>query len=369
MRGIARTTAALSVVALLAAGGGSSSASTRPSRSPRTETAARFKACLVTDTGGIDDRSFNQLTWAGMRAAAAAEPRRIRVSFLQPTSVADFAPDIDTFIAEKCGIIVTVGFLMADATEAAARANPRQKFAIVDCTYMSECLAGRRARNIDRLAFNTVQDGFLGGYLAAGLSKTHVVATYGGVALGTVTIYMDGFWDGVRYYNSRHQTPVKVLGWNEKTQKGAFIGNFTDIGAGRAITNTFIGEGADVIFPVAGGAGLGTAEAVRTADGKGKNVSIEWADTDGCLSVPQFCKYFLTSVTKGIAAAVRTVVLATVHRAFRSTYTGTLANGGAVLAPYHDFFSKVPAVLRAEIIKLRSEIESGRIVPATKSPV
>jgi basic membrane protein A len=214
-----------------------------------------------------------------------------------------------------------------------------------------------------------VQDGFLGGYLAAGLSKTHVVATYGGVKLGAVTIYMDGFWDGVQYYNSRNRADVKVLGWNEKTQKGKFIGSFTDLSAGRRLANTFIGDHADIIFPVAGGADLGTAAAVQAADTSGKSVAMEWADTDGCLSGTQYCRYFLTSVTKGIAAAVKTVVLAAANGAFKRIYTGALANGGAALAPYHDFFGKIPAALRAEIARLKSEIESGKIVPATKSPV
>ena len=100
--------------------------------------------------------------------------------------------------------------------------------------------------------FNTVQDGFLGGYLAAGMSKTKKVATFGGQKLPTVTIYMDGFWDGVQYYNSQHHTNVQVLGWNEKTQNGSFTGNFTDLTAGQRLTTTFISEGADVIFPVAG---------------------------------------------------------------------------------------------------------------------
>ncbi|HXP21757.1 MAG TPA: BMP family ABC transporter substrate-binding protein [Streptosporangiaceae bacterium] len=369
MRRLARTTAALAALALLAAGGGSSSASTPHGRSSGTAAAARFKACLVTDTGGIDDRSFNQLSWQGMRGAAATRPRKIKVTFLESTSTADYARNIDAFIAQKCGIIVTVGFLTASATEAAAKAHPKRKFAIVDCSYRSGCLFGTKVRNIDQLVFSTVQDGFLGGYLAAGMSKTGVVATYGGENFGTVTIYMDGFWDGVRYYNSRHHTHVRVLGWNEKTQKGVFLGSFTDISAGRRIANTFINEGADVIFPVAGGAGLGTAEAIKTANASGKSVSIEWADTDGCLTAAMYCKYFLTSVTKGIAEAVKTVVLAAARGSFRRAYIGTLANGGVALAPYHDFAGKIPAVLKAEITKVRSQIESGKIVPATKSPV
>ncbi len=365
--------AALSVLAMATAACGSSSSSATPlsgsSGSSSAVAAPKFKACMVTDTGGIDDKSFNQSSYDGLKAAAAADPN-ISFTYLPSTTPADYASNISTFVSQGCGIIVTVGFLMAAATEAAAKLNPTQKFAIVDCSYASQCLTGAKEPNIDQLVFNTVQDGFLGGYLAAGISKTHTVATYGGEAFGTVTIYMDGFWDGVQYYNSKHHTNVKVLGWNEKTQKGNFIGNFTDLGAGQSLTNTFIGDGADVIFPVAGGVGLGTAKAVQTADAAGKNVSIEWVDTDGCVNSPQYCKYFVTSVTKGIVAAVSTAVLSAAKGTFAGgTFVGTLANNGAALSPFHDFASKIPASLQSELTAIKAQIESGKIVPATKSPV
>jgi basic membrane protein A and related proteins len=365
-----RAVVALSAIALLAAACGSPSSSSSAPSSSGTSASAKFLGCMVTDTGGIDDKSFNQSSWEGMQAAAATDPSKIQVTYLPSTTSADYASNISTFIGKKCGIIVTVGFLMADATEAAAKANPHQKFAIVDCSYASACLTGAKETNIDQLVFNTVQDGFLGGYLAAGMSKSHIVATYGGEDFGTVTIYEDGFWDGVQYYNTQHHTNVKVLGWNEQTQKGDFIGNFTNAGAGQTLTNTYIGEGADVIFPVAGGVGLGTAKAIQTADTSGKNVSMEWVDTDGCISAAQYCKYMLTSVTKGITEAVKVAVLAAETGKFSGgTYIGTLANGGAVLSPYHDYASVVPASLQAEINTLKQEIISGKIKPATKSPV
>ena len=364
-------TAAVASAALVLAACGSASAPSSGSSSTSTPTASgKFLGCMVTDTGGIDDKSFNQSSWAGMQAAAAAEPSKIQVTYLPSTTSADYASNISTFIAKRCGIIVTVGFLMAGATETAAKANPKQDFAIVDCSYASFCLSGTKVTNIDQLVFNTVQDAFLGGYLAAGMSKTHIVATYGGENFGTVTIYEDGFWDGVQYYNAQHHTNVKVLGWNEKTQKGTFIGNFTNLGAGQALTNTYIGDGADIIFPVAGGVGLGTAKAVQTADNSGKHIYMEWVDTDGCVSAAQYCKYMLTSVTKGITEAVKTAVLNAANGTFSGgTYIGTLTNGGAVLTPYHDLASQVPAALQAEIKTLEQEIISGKIVPATKNPV
>ena len=349
----------------------SSSASSSASSTTSASTTGKFLGCMVTDTGGIDDRSFNASSWAGMQAAAAANPN-VTVKYLQSTTQSDYIPNINTFLGEKCGIIVTVGFLMGPATEAAAKAHPTQKFAIVDCSYASGCLTGTKEPNIDQLTYNTVQDGFLGGYLAAGMTKTGKVATFGGEDFGTVTIYMDGFWDGVQYYNSKHGTHVTVLGWNEQTQKGSFTGDFTNQTKGQTLTQTFISEGADIIFPVAGNVGLGAAKAVQDADSAAgsQKVNMFWVDTDGCTSAPQYCKYFITSVTKGIVPSVKTAVLSAAGGTFSGgTYVGTLTNGGAVLSPYHDFASQVPATLQNELKQVQAGIESGSIQTPTKSPV
>ena len=252
---------------------------------------------------------------------------------------------------------------MGDATKAAATANPDQKFAIVDNSY-SPVIS-----NVNALVFNTVQDGFLGGYLAAGMSKTGKVATFGGQQFPTVTIYMDGFYDGVQYYNSKHGTKVKVLGWDETTQKGTFSGDFTNETKGQTITQTFISEGADIIFPVAGNVGLGAAKAVQQADAQGGNVNMFWVDTDGCeaANAKQYCKYFITSVEKGLDVAVKTAVLAAQAGTFKGgNYVGDLQNGGVTLSPYHDFASKVPASLQSELQQVTAGIENGTIQTPTK---
>jgi basic membrane protein A len=204
------------------------------------------------------------------------------------------------------------------------------------------------------------------------MTKTGKVATFGGEDFGTVTIYMDGFWDGVQYYNSKHGTHVQVLGWNEQTQKGSFTGDFTNQTKGQTLTQTFISEGADIIFPVAGNVGLGAAKAVQDADNAAgsQKVNMFWVDTDGCTSAPQYCKYFITSVEKGIQTAVKNAVLSAANSSFKGgTYVGTLANGGAVLAPFHDFASKVPAALQAELVQIGKGIADGSIATPTKSPV
>ncbi len=355
-----------------ASGGTSTSASSSASSSSTAATTTgKFLGCMVTDTGGINDRSFNASSWSGMQAAASANSN-ITVKYLQSTTQSDYTPNINTFIGEKCNIIVTVGFLMGAATELAAKANPSQKFAIVDCSYKTGCLTGTKEPNIDQLTYNTVQDGFLAGYLAAGMTKTGKVATFGGIELPTVTIYMDGYWDGVQYYNSKHGTHVQVLGWNEQTQKGSFTGDFTNQTKGQTLTQTFISEGADIIFPVAGNVGLGAAKAVQSANSSagGDKVNMEWVDVDGCVSAATYCPVFITSVEKGIVASVKATVLSAAGGTFKGgTYVGTLANGGAVLAPFHDWTSKVPASLKNELSQVATGIANGSIPAPTKSPV
>ena len=373
---ITAAVAASALVALTACGAATNGSS--PGSGSGT-TAGKFLGCMVTDTGGIDDKSFNASSWQGMQEAAAADPSKITVKYLSSTSGADYAPNISAFLGQKCGIIVTVGYLMAAATASAATSNPKVPFAIVDCaigtTSCSVNSAGTATappKNVSSLVFDTVEDGFLGGYLAAGMTKTGKVATFGGIKIPTVTIYMDGFWDGVQYYNTQHHTSVTVLGWNEQTQAGEFSNSFTNLTAGQTITQQFIQEGADIIFPVAGGVGLGAAKAVQDYDttAGSQKVNMFWVDTDGCVSASNYCQYFITSVDKGIQSAVKAAVLAAANKTFKGgTYVGTLSNGGAVLAPFHDFASKIPASLQSELDTVKQDIINGTISPATKSPV
>jgi basic membrane protein A len=320
---------------------------------------ATLTACMVTDTGGIDDRSFNASAYQGLLDAKTADPN-ITTKYLQSTTQSDYVPNINALIAQKCGIIVTVGFLMGDATKAAAAANPTQNFAIVDNSYTPVI------PNVKALEFNTAQAAYLGGYLAAGMTKTGTVATFGGVNIPPVTIYMDGFVEGVAAYNAKHNTTVKVLGWDEKAPKsGTFTGDFTDQTKGKNVAQTFIQQGADIIFPVAGNVGLGAAAAVQQ---NGNGVHMLWVDTDGCVSAQQYCSLFISSVEKGIAVAVKQAVIDAANATFKGgNYIGTLANNGTGLSPFHNFDSQVPASLKSEIDQAKQDIISGKITITSAS--
>ena len=361
MRHVAKTLAAMGAVALIAAGCSSkadkNNASDTTSQAPSTGTSAstggaKIKACMVLDTGGVDDKSFNQSSWAGLTAAQKTNPN-ISPSYVASNSANDYTPNLNTETSKSCSTVIAVGGLMGTAVAKAAKANPNQHYAEID--------AASSASNVYGLQYNTAQGGFLGGYLSAAMSKTGKVATYGGLNIPPVTIYMDGFWEGVQYYNQQKGKSVQVLGWDEKNQKGGtFAQSFTDQNKGRSITQSFISQGADIIFPVAGGTGLGSGAAAQASGG---TVSVIWVDTDGCESAQQYCSVFLSSVVKGLATAVTTYAnaVASGQKLGGQSYIGTLANGGTGLAPFHDFDSKVPANVKSELDQIKSDIESGKI--------
>jgi basic membrane protein A and related proteins len=308
-------------------------------------------ACMVTDTGGINDRSFNAAAWAGMQAANKQNPN-IKIDYVQSRAESDYGPNLNGYVQQKCDVIVAVGGLMGDATTAAAKAAPSSKFAIVD--------AKIDLPNVYSMQFDTAQAAFLAGYLAAGMSKSGVVATYGGLKIPPVTIFMDGFADGVAQYNKAKGKTVKVLGWDKAAQNGSFANSFTDQNAGKRLSDQFVAQGADVIMPVAGGTGLGTAAGAQQSGGK---YAVIWVDQDGCNSASQYCPVFLSTVEKNISDAVRDAVLKTADGSLQGGggSTGTLANNGVRLAPFHEFDSKIPADLKGELDQVKQDIISGKV--------
>jgi basic membrane protein A len=346
-----RTLAVLALIALAAAGCGE-----KPKEAaPATAQNANFLACQVTDTGGIDDRSFNATAWKGMQDAKSE--LGVQTKVLESSSQNDFAPNIQAFVQQKCGLIVTVGFLLGDATKASAKQNPSLKYAIVDFAYEPKDVPNN---NVLGLTFSTDQAAFQAGYLAAAVSKTHKVGTFGGINLPTVTIFMDGFWSGIQYYNKQKNANVQLLGWNPaKPKAGLFTGDFTNQDNGKRVTETLLGEGADIILPVAGPVGLGAAAAVKAAGGDNRMI---WVDTDGCVSAAQYCSLFLTSIQKNMDVAVETAIKDTVDEKFKGgTYVGTLANNGVAIAPFHEFDSQIPQSVKDELNTIKQGIVGGSI--------
>ena len=316
--------------------------------------AGDFKACMVSDAGGFDDKSFNETAYAGL--LRAKDELKIETGEIESNAETDFAPNIQSMIDADCDIVVTVGFLLATATEAAAKQNPEIEFAIVD----NGSFEG--VDNAKGLIFNTAESSFLGGYLAASMSETGKVGTFGGAKIPTVTIFMDGFAQGVAHFNETKGEDVTVIGWNADTQDGQFVpGNdpFGNIAGGKETASTLIAQGADILFPVAGPAGLGGLQAAQASGGK---VNAIWVDTDGCISASEYCPSIISSVYKGMDVAVFDVIKAAMDGDFSGEeFVGTLENEGTGLSEFHEFDDKVSDETKGELDKLKEDIISGAI--------
>lgn len=311
---------------------------------------SKIKVCQVTDAGGIDDRSFNATAWKG--ALQAQTELGAEAKYLESQQQTDYERNINAFLEDECDLIVTVGFLLGDATAAAADLNKDQKFTIVDFTY------DPIKENVLGLLFATDQAGFLAGYTAAGVTKTGKVGTFGGINIPPVTVFMDGYALGVQYYNEKHGTDVQVLGWNVATQDGLFTGNFDSTDDGRSMGESLMDEGADIIMPVAGPVGLGTAAAARERG----NVYIIGVDTDWTVSSPDFASIILTSVLKNMDVAVFTAAQNVANGSFAGgVYIGTLENGGVGIASFNQLDSMVSSELKAELEEVKAAIIAGTI--------
>lgn len=381
--------AVLMLILVACTGGGSSpsgavaetDAASEPASEAPSESAAEsqaatgdFLACQVSDTGGIDDKGFNQNAYAGLEMAQ--DELGAEINFLESTAATDYERNINTFIDEGCDLIITVGFLLGDATADAAAQNAEQMFAIVDFAYdvtdeeFLATVAGRTGvseeevaenvgTNVQGLVFDTKSASMLAGYLAAGMSQTGVVGTFGGIQIGPVVDFMIGFEAGVNYYNDQNGTDVDVIGWDSASGEGTFTGDFENQDNGRQTAEALIQEGADIIFPVAGPVGLGAMAAVQDSGGDALYIGV---DVDQAISVPEYEDIMLSSVLKRIDNAVFAAIEDAQDGSFEEPlYVGTLENEGVGLAPYHAFEGEVPEELTSGIEDLQEALISGEV--------
>lgn len=323
--------------------------------------ASDYLPCIVSDAGGFDDNGFNQLGYEGVQQAADKLGTKFKA--VESNSENDYAPNIDSLVAEGCDAIVTQGFNLAAATKDAAKANPDLKFILIDDAADGgddgKTFDGKADEpNIKPLLYDSAQAAFLAGYLAADYSKTGVVGTYGGQPLPTVTIFMDGFKQGVEYYNKQKNKNVKVVGWDGKN--GSFTGSFD---ANETATNTarqLLDQDADVILPVGGPIYQG---AVTAIDASGKDVALIGVDSDFYETDPKTRDIVLTSILKDIKGSVEhAVTSAGSGGEFDfAPYLGTIENGGVGLAPFHNFESKVSPTVSKELDDIKAGIVDGSI--------
>lgn len=309
-----------------------------------------LKFCQVTNVAGIDDKSFNQLAWQGM--LKAQEDFGVEVQVLESRQQSDYEVNINTFIEQGCDLIVTVGFLMTDATLAAAEANPDFNFSTID-------VEGLGISNVIGNGTEINQSTFLAGYLAAGMTETGKVGTYVGMLLPSTQPFMDGYAMGVQYYNDAKGTDVEVLGWDMESQSGMEVGNFESLDDGRAFAEALMDEGVDIIMPVAGPVGLGSL-AVMVERGNGLIIGVDddWAEQN-----PEQTDFILASAIKRIDV----FVYDSVEKVIEGTFTGgedyilTLENSGTSLGYGSTWVDKIPDELKTEIEDLIPKIVSGEI--------
>ncbi len=360
------TAAAGLLIAL--AGCGAAPESTPSETADAIDVVEGFTPCLVSDDGGFNDKSFNQSALEGMEMAA--EELGVEPIEVESSSANDYAPNLDNLIAEGCTFIVAVGFKLSADTIASATANPDVDYAIIDDWADADFNGETDAPNIKPLMFDTVQAAYLGGYAAAAWSAeagVNKVGTFGGIQIPPVTIFMDGFVDGVAKYNEDKGADVATFGWDVAGQEGSFTGGFAANDTAKVTAQGILDQGVDVILPVGGPIYQSARDAI--ADG-GANTVMLGVDSDLAVVDPSVADLVLTSIMKRIDQAVYEATMAAATGEFDvAPYVGTLENEGVGLSGFGSFESQLPEGLVDELAALQEQIISGELeVTSPSSP-
>jgi basic membrane protein A and related proteins len=311
------------------------------------------KVCAVLDTGGENDRSFNEFSLKGARDAAAEAG--MEFAYIVSEATTDYERNIENFVNEDCGLIVTIGFLMGDSTAAAARANPDVKFAIVDVAYfpgfgcdenVSDCYSEEGGlNNVTSLMFAEDEVGYLAGTLAGCMSDTGVIGSVSGMEIPPVVRFVVGYQTAARIQNPSIQT------------LNVYIPDFNDPATGKQAGQTMISQGADVIFGVGGNTGNGGLLAAHEA-----GLLAIGVDVDQYFTYEEVRSSLITSAAKNMDVATADAV-----RAYKA---GTLqpgvqlfdvANGGIGLAPYHDWEDNIPQECKAAVQAAEAGLTAGTV--------
>jgi basic membrane protein A len=325
-----------------------------------------LKTCLVTDLAGVDDRSFNASAWAGVQLAMEAGYATDDSFFLESADASDWQPNIDQMVTQGCQHIVTVGFALGEVTGINAAAHPDIIWTMLDNVLTDENFAPLALPNVRELVYQTDQAAFAAGYLAAGVSETGVLCTYGGGNFPTVSIFMDGFTRGAAHYNEVKGTEVTVLGWDTEAADGVFTGSFTDMDLARSTAEGLFQEGCDVIIPVGGAINLPAGDVINEL-GIGAMVGV---DADAYFAMPeQYQPVWLTTVEKSMAPFIALSIQEQAEGTWTpGSFVGNLENEGVGLSEFHDWDPKVSDELRAEVAQLLQDIKDG-VVKADFTPV
>ena len=298
---------------------------------PAAAPAEKIKVGMVTDVGGVNDKSFNQTSWEGLQAL---DPEVFEVNYLESKTDADYQTNINTFIDEEYDLIICVGFMLANATMEAAEANPDQLFAIIDDATCAEL------PNVACLMFAQEQASYLVGLVAGSVTESKTV----GYVQGMVSDAMNQF--GVGYIAGVLEAcpEASVLQYNAN--------NFGDIAGGATAAKDMITKGADVVYHAAGGTGIGVINACAE-----EGVYAIGVDTDQAPLAPE---YVITSAMKRVDVAAQDISKAVAAGEFEAgVHLYDLSNGGVDLSPTRDL---IPAEVLEMVEAAKAKVIAGEIV-------
>ena len=335
---------------------------------PAASQAAKYKACVAFDTGGLGDKGFNDLAKKGLEDAAAAG---YDTAFSEATGATDYAANITRLVDQGCQTIVTVGFLQSTATADATALYPDVAFAQVDTAWNTagpDFIPGNAddtpiPANFTGLDYQIDQAAMLAGYLAASFSQSKKIGTYGGQQFPGVTRFMDGLYAGIQYWNEKKSGSATLLGW-DGNETGTFVGGdnpWNDPAKGEQLAIGLLDQGVDVVHPVSGATGNGSIKAMMDAG--------KWAigvDTDQAISLAEYASAILTSAQKAIDVSVLDVINKNAGGdPGGEDYSGTIANGGVLISPFHEFDDDISAELKGEIDALKAALADGSVKVCT----
>jgi basic membrane protein A len=311
-----------------------------------------FCVGLVTDVGKVDDKSFNQSAYEGLKQAEKELSAQIK--YVETTDSKDYGKNIATFADQKYDVIVTVGFALGEATVAAAKQYTDVKFIGVD-QFQAEEVA-----NLSGVIFDEDKSGYLAGVLAGLMTKSNKV---GGVFATDVVPPVWKFGEGYRagIKSVKPDAEINIVYHNDVGMDKTF----TDPEWGKTSTNSMIDKGVDVIFGAGGKTGNGALIAVAGKSTADKMVYAIGVDTDQYLTVPEAQKVLLSSAMKMIVPGV----FDNIKAAKDGTFKGGNFVGPVALAPFHDLDSAVSAEIKAKLEEVNKGLADGSIktnVPPTK---
>ena len=290
-----------------------------------------FKIGLITDVGGVNDGSFNQSAWEGLEKAG--EELGVEVNYLESATDADYQPNMETFVDEDYDLIISVGYMLADATREAAEANPDTKFAIIDDATID-------LPNVTSLMFKAEQASYLVGYVAGLTTKTNNIGFVVGMTNETMNQFGYGYCAGA--IDANPDVTVQQMNAN----------SFADSATGKSMANAEITNGADIVFQAAGATGLGVIEACQEA-----GVYAIGVDSDQSSIAPNTV---LTSAMKRVDNAVYEAVQELIEGTLEGgVKTFDLAAGGVDIAPSQDLISED---VIAAVDEVKEKIISGDVV-------